>query len=205
MQAENKIREGLIGLLAQSEILEERAASEFVDCFPGAPIDLVAVVLNDFFRLGLRTRTPNSAQLARRLRTAYPTLTKRQCEQLAASGEPWLAEFMKDPEPSMSLNRARALRGMFSDSDDRDLAAMQTFSNRERQWCSICRLFPTISRRMECYWRKDPRYWRMAKRIRRIEERQRKLPAERPLTGSEAVEEARGSGFARFANLAPLN
>ena len=205
MQPDNRIRERLIGLVAQSEILEEGAAGEFVDCSPGDPIDLVAVVLNDYFQLGLRTRTPNSVQLARRLQTAYPNLTKQQCEQFAASGEPWLAEFTKDAEPSMTLNRTRAFREMFSDSDDSDLAAMQTFSHRERQPCSISRLFPSISRRMECYWRKDPRYMRIARRIRRIELRQHKLPAERPLTVSEAVEEARGSGFADFGNLAPLS
>jgi hypothetical protein len=93
MEPENQIRDRLIGLLAQSEIIEEGAASEFVDSSPGDPIDLVAVVLNDFFHLGLRTRTPNFAQLARRLQAAYPKLTKEQCEQFAASGEPWLAEF----------------------------------------------------------------------------------------------------------------
>jgi hypothetical protein len=182
MGPENHIREQLIRMLAQPEIIEESAASEFVDCSPGDPTDLVAVVLNDFFHLGLRTRTPNSAQLTRRLHAAYPNLTKQQCEQFAASGEPWLAEFTKDPEPSMTLNRTRGFREVLSDSDDSDLAAMQTFSHRERQGCSISRLFPNISRRMECYWRKDPRYMRIARRIRRIERRQYKIPAERPLT-----------------------
>jgi hypothetical protein len=205
MQPDNQIRERLIGLLAQAEILEEGAATEFVDCSPGDPIELVAVVLNDFFHLGLRTRTPNSAQLARRLQTAYPNLTKQQCEQFAASGEPWLAEFTKDAEVSITLNRTRLFRQIFSDSDESDLGAMQTFSSRERGPCSISRLFPSISRRMECYWRKDPRYMRIARRIIRIQDRQYKLHAERPLTVSEAIEEARGSGFADFDNLAPLS
>ena len=57
MGPENHIREQLIRMLAQPEIIEESAASEFVDCSPGDPTDLVAVVLNDFFHLGLRTRT----------------------------------------------------------------------------------------------------------------------------------------------------
>jgi hypothetical protein len=205
MEPENQIRDRLIGLLAQSEIIEEGAASEFVDSSPGDPIDLVAVVLNDFFHLGLRTRTPNSAKLARRLQAAYPKLTKEQCEQFAASGEPWLAEFTQHTEPSMSLNAARLFREMFSDNDDSDLPAMQTFSHRERDRCSISRLFPSISRRMECYWRKDPRYMRIARRIIRIHDRQHKLHAERPLTVSEAIEEARGSGFADFHDLAPLS
>jgi hypothetical protein len=205
MEPENQIRDRLIGLLAQSEIIEEGAASEFVDSSPGDPIDLVAVVLNDFFHLGLRTRTPNFAQLARRLQAAYPKLTKEQCEQFAASGEPWLAEFTQHTEPSMSLNAARLFREMFSDNDDSDLPAMQTFSHRERDRCSISRLFPSISRRMECYWRKDPRYMRIARRIIRIHDRQHKLHAERPLTVSEAIEEARGSGFADFHDLAPLS
>lgn len=205
MKPENQIRERLIELLAQSEIIEEGAASELVDGSPGDPIDLVAVVLNDFFHLGLRTRTPNSAQLTRRLQAAYPKLTKEQCEQFAASGEQWLAEFTKDTEPSMRLNGARVFREMFSDNDDSDLPAMQTFSHRERGCCSISRLFPSISRRMECYWRKDPRYRRIARRIIRIHDRQYKLHAERPLTVSEAIEEARGSGFADFHNLTPLN
>jgi hypothetical protein len=205
MQPENQIREQLIGLLAQSEILEEGAAREFVDCSPGDPIELVAVVLNDFFQLGLRTRNPNSVQLARRLRTAYPNLTKQQCEQFAASGEPWLAEFTKDAEPSVTVNRARLFREVLSDSDDSEAAATQTFSDRERGRCSISRLFPSISRRMECYWRKDPRYMRIVRRIRRIEVSQHKVPAERPLTVSEAIEEARGSGFAALGDLAPLS
>lgn len=199
------MRARLITLLAQSEIIEEAAASEFVDSSPSDPIDLVAVVLNDFFHLGLRTRTPNSAQLARRLHAAYPKLTKKQCEQFAASREPWLAEFTKHTEPSMSLDGARLFREMFSDNDDSDLPAMQTFSHRERQCCSISRLFPSISRRMECYWRRDPRYVRIAGRLRRIHDRQHKVHADRPLTVSEAIEEARGSGFADFNDLAPLN
>jgi hypothetical protein len=205
MEPDNLIRARLITLLAQSEIIEEAAASEFVDSSPSDPIDLVAVVLNDFFRLGLRTRTPNSAQLARRLHAAYPKLTKKQCEQFAASGEPWLAEFTKHTEPSMSLNGARLFREMFSDNDDSDLPAMQTFSHRERQRCSISRLFPSISRRMEWYWRRDRRYMRIVRRILRIHDRQNKVRAERPLTVSEAIEEARGSGFAAFDDLAPLN
>jgi hypothetical protein len=177
MEPDNQIRGRLIELLAQSEIIEQGAASEFVDCSPADPIDLVAVVLNDFFHLGLRTRTPNFAQLARRLQTAYPKLTNEQCEQFAASGEPWLAEFMKNPEPSMRLNGARLFREMFSDNDDSDLSAMKTFSHRERQRCSISRLVPSISRRMECYWRKDPRYMRIARRLERIYDRQHKLDA----------------------------
>jgi hypothetical protein len=205
MEPDNLIRARLITLLAQSEIIEEAAASEFVDSSPSDPIDLVAVVLNDFFRLGLLTRTPNSAQLARRLHAAYPKLTKKQCEQFAASGEPWLAEFTKHTEPSMSLNGARLFREMFSDNDDSDLPAMQTFSHRERQRCSISRLFPSISRRMEWYWRRDRRYMRIVRRILRIHDRQNKVRAERPLTVSEAIEEARGSGFAAFDDLAPLN
>jgi hypothetical protein len=204
LEPENQIRERLIGLLAQSEIIEEGAASELVDGSPGDPIDLVAVVLNDFFHLGLRTRTPNSAQLTRRLQAAYPKLTKEQCEQFAASGEPWLAEFTKDTEPSKSLNGARFFREMFSDNDDSDLPSMQTVSHRERERCSISRLSPSISRRMECYWRKDPRYMRIVRRIRRIHNRQHKLHAERPLTVAEAIEEVHGSGFADFDNLAPL-
>jgi hypothetical protein len=205
MEPDNLIRARLITLLAQSEIIEEAAASEFVDSSPSDPIDLVAVVLNDFFHLGLRTRTPNSAQLARRLHAAYPKLTKKQCEQFAASGEPWLAEFTKHTEPSMSLNGARLFREMFSDNDDSDLPAMQTFSHREHQRFSISRLFPSISRRMEWYWRRDRRYMRIVRRILRIHDRQNKVRAERPLTVSEAIEEARGSGFAAFDDLAPLN
>ncbi len=205
IQPANHIRDRLIGLVAQSEIIEESAAIEFVDCSPEDPLDLVAVVLNDYFQLGLRTRTPNSVQLARRLQTAYPNLTKQDCEQFAASGEPWLAEFTRHVEPSMTLNRARVFREMFSDNDDSDLAATQTFSHRERQLCSISQLFPSISRRMECYWRKHRHYMRIVRRIRRIEVRQHKIPAERPLTATEAVEEARGSGFADFINLAPLS
>jgi len=201
---DNLIRARLITLLAQSEMIEEAAASEFVDSAPSDPIDLVAVVLNDFFHLGLRTRTPNFAQLTRRLQAAYPKLTKEQCEQFAASGKPWLAEFTKHTEPNMSLNGARLFREMFSDNDDSDLPAMQTFSHRERQCCSISRLFPSISRRMEWYWRRDPRYMRIARRLRRIHDRQHKVHADRPLTVTEAIEEVRGSGFADFDNLAPL-
>jgi hypothetical protein len=204
MESDNLIRARLIKLLAQSESIEEAYASEFVDSSPSEPIDFVAVVLNDFFHLGLRTRTPNSAQLARRLHAAYPKLTKKQCEQFAGSGEPWLAQFTKHTEPSISLNGARLFREMFSNNDESDLPAMQTFSHRERERCSISRLFPSISRRMECYWRKDPRYMRIARRLKRIHNRQHKLLAERPLTVTEAIEEVRGSGFADFDNLAPL-
>jgi hypothetical protein len=176
MEPENQIRERLIGLLSQSEIIEEGAATELVDGSPGDPIDLVAVVLNDLFHLGLRTRTPNFAQLTRRLQAAYPKLTKEKCRQLAASGDPWLAEFRKDPEPRTSLTGARLFREILSHNDDSDLSAMQIFLHRERGRCSISRLFPSISRRMECYWRKDPRYKRIARRIIRIYERQYKLP-----------------------------
>ena len=114
----------------------------------GIPLDLVAVVAHDVLGFGYRSRRPDRKNLVKVLLRDLPYLSKEKAEALVKDGGEWLAHYKPSDQPISESGRR-----------------IKRFGIVEGSPCCISKLFPHISRRMACYWRKHPKYKEVSRDI----------------------------------------
>ena len=110
----------------------------------GISMDLVAVAAHDVLQFGARrARRPDKKRMMKMLLHEYPYLSKREAQALI--GDPANERWLKHFRPSdRRINRSRI--------------RVKQFGIAAGSPCGISKVFPHISRRMACYWRKHPDY-----------------------------------------------
>ena len=107
-------------------------------------LDLITVAAFDALELGRRTRRRDRKRLVQAMRKENPRLSKAECAKFAASDAEWMNYYAT------------------------------TLGNSEPRWkasenrCCISKVFPHITRRMGCYWRKHPAYDTVSDNISRF-------------------------------------
>jgi hypothetical protein len=146
-EREKRIRASLVQLTKR----EFPGFSIFLDLWDldGIPLDLVAVVAHDLLGFGWRTRKPNKKKrsathlpgIVKMLLYEAPYLSKQQAEAFVKDNPEWLKHFNLSDRPISRSGRR-----------------IKRFGIVEGSPCCISKVFPHISRRMVCYWRKHAQY-----------------------------------------------